>query len=374
MVSYNPVPVPAVVEAHLIINIVVLLATMTVVGLRIMSRNVAGSKLGWDDYLTLLSVPQGIGMVVMQGLWAPTGVGYDLSEAADNWTYIYSLILPFQVLFATTTLTAKLSVLSFYYRVFTTRAMRLATRFVMGFVVLWAIGSILQVILVCHFRDGAWYYINPQTCPEQEASFIAMGLFNCITNIIIMLIPLHTIWTLNKVSVSTRLGLSGVFLLGLVVTVVSAIRIAAIIKMIKPSDLTRAVDLATFLSNLEVLLSILCNSLPMLIPLYVYWKNRRIGGDGEDEYVSRLRGPSASRQHTFLVEDLTSGLPLETIYGQNHIHFTATVGRGEPRPTTNEQCGDDDNSDSESQRRLPWNAQAITIETKWSITEESARR
>lgn len=68
MVSYNPVPVPAVVEAHLIINIVVLLATMTVVGLRIVSRNVAGSKLGWDDYLTLLSVPQGIGMVVMQGL------------------------------------------------------------------------------------------------------------------------------------------------------------------------------------------------------------------------------------------------------------------------------------------------------------------
>lgn len=77
------------------------------------------------------------------------------------------------MLFATTTLTAKLSVLSFYYRVFTTRAMRLATQFVMGFVVLWAIGSILQVILVCHFRDGAWYYINPQTCPEQEASFIA---------------------------------------------------------------------------------------------------------------------------------------------------------------------------------------------------------
>lgn len=43
----------------------------------------------------------------------------------------------------------------------------------------------------------------------------SMGLFNCITNIIIMLIPLHTIWTLNKVSVSTRMGLTGVFLLGL---------------------------------------------------------------------------------------------------------------------------------------------------------------
>lgn len=127
------------------------------------------------------------------------------------------------------------------------------------------------------------------------------------------------------------------------------------------------------MSNLEVLLSILCNSLPMLIPLYAYWKNRKFGGDGEDEYVSRIRGSSASRRHAFLVEDLTSGLPLETIYGQNHIHFTATVGRGEPRSQINNDCGDDDMSDSESQRRLPCNAQAITIETKWSITEETTR-
>lgn len=158
----------------------------------------------------------------------------------------------------------------------------------------------------------------------------------------------------------------------------SAIRISAIVKIIEPNELARAIDVAVLMTNLEAHLSILCNSLPMLIPLYAYWKNRKIGGDGEDEYLSRIRGSSASassssRQHAFLVEDLTSGLPLETIYGQNHIHFTATVGRGEPRSLENEHCGEDDTSDSESQRRLPWNAQAITIETKWSITEETTR-
>ncbi|ROW12370.1 hypothetical protein VMCG_00673 [Cytospora schulzeri] len=286
-----------------------------------------------------------------------------------------SVVFWAQVLFATTTLTAKLSVLCFYFRVFTTRAMRLATKLTMVFVVIWGIGDILQTFLVCHFVDGSWVYVNAEYCPEQKASFISLGLFNCITNTIIMLVPLYTIWTLKKVSVSTRLGLSGVFLLSVVVTVVSALRISAIVKTVEPNDLTRASDVAVFATNLEVQLSILCNSLPMLIPLYAYWKNRRVGGDGEDEYVSRLRGSSASRQHAFLVEDLTSGLPLETIYGQNHIHFTATVGRGEPREPMNEQCGggDEDHSDSESTRRLPWNAQAITIETKWSITEETAR-
>lgn len=155
------------------------------------------------------------------------------------------------------------------------------------------------------------------------------------------------------------------------VTVVSAVRIAALIQLVDVQYIARATDMASFLTNLEVFLSILCNSLPMLIPLYAYWKNRRVGGDGEDEYVSRIRG-SSSRGHGYLVEDLTNGLPLETIYGKNNIHFTATVGRGDPRSPANEQS-EDDNWDSESTRRLPWNAQAITIERKWSITEETAK-
>lgn len=68
MVSYSPLPIPVSVEAHLIINSIVLAVTITVVALRIISRKLAGTKLGWDDYLTLLSVPQAVGMLVLQGL------------------------------------------------------------------------------------------------------------------------------------------------------------------------------------------------------------------------------------------------------------------------------------------------------------------
>lgn len=57
--------------------------------------------------------------------------------------------------------------------------------------------------------------IKPNFCGDLQASFISIGLFNLITNTIIMLVPLYTIWTLKKVSVSTRLGLSAVFLLNL---------------------------------------------------------------------------------------------------------------------------------------------------------------
>ncbi|KAK2604951.1 hypothetical protein N8I77_007841 [Diaporthe amygdali] len=373
MVSYTPLPMTTVVEAHLIINIVLVGVTVLVVILRILSRILARSRLGMDDYLTMLAVPQGIGMLVLQALFARSGLGYEFSKVSGNWRFITLLILPFEVLFSACVLTTKLSVLFFYKRVFTSNAMRLATRVTLVIVVLWGVGNLLQTFLVCHMIDGTWHAINTDFCPDLQSSFISIGLFNLITNTIIMLVPLYTVWTLKKVSVSTRLGLSAVFLLNFGVIVVSVTRIAVMIGVRDLSDVIDSMVTVTFLSVFEVNLSIFCNSLPMLLPLYTYWKNRRFGGDGEDEYVSRLRGDSQSRRHEHLVEDLTNGIPLETIYGKDNVHFTTTVGRGESSRRTNEEQSEDDGSDSESTRRLPRNAQAITIETKWSITEETVK-
>ncbi|KAL2287690.1 hypothetical protein FJTKL_05058 [Diaporthe vaccinii] len=283
------------------------------------------------------------------------------------------LLLPFDVLFGACTLTTKLSVLFFYSRVFTSRSMRLATIVTLVLVVLWGIGNLLQTFLVCHIIDGTWHATNPNFCGDLQASFISIGLFNLITNTIIMLVPLYTIWTLKKVSVSTRLGLSAVFLLNLMVTVVSVTRIALMIGVSDLDEVLSSMIIVTFMTVLEANLSILCNSLPMLLPLYSYWKQRRFGGEGEDEYVSRLRGDSQSHRHEHLVEDLTNGIALETIYGKDNVHFTTTVGRGDSSRRTNYEQSEDDGSDSESTRRLPRNAQAITIETKWSITEETVK-
>lgn len=143
----------------------------------------------------------------------------------------------------------------------------------------------------------------------------------------------------------------------------------------------------TFLAVLEVNLSILCNSLPMLLPLYSYWRYRRFYDHMEDEYVSRVRGVTG-RNDQFLVEDVTNGLPLEIIYGKRNVHFEATIGadRRDSREyskarfkpnlmsrsrTLRARSGDD--GDTESTRRLSRNAGAtgIKIETYWTVTEET---
>ncbi|GKT95354.1 integral membrane protein [Colletotrichum tofieldiae] len=129
--------------------------------------------------------------------------------------------------------------------------------------------------------------------------------------------------------------------------------------------------ITAFLTVHETHLTILCNSLPMLLPLWAFWKHRRFE---TDDYVSKLGGNSQSCKDKHLVEDLTNGIPLETIYGEKIASFTTTVGRGESRrrPRTNGE--DKDNvSETGSTSRLPRNAQGIRIETKWSISEETSK-
>ncbi len=61
-------PVLPIARNHLIINCVLVFLTLIAVCLRVASRISSGAYLGWDDWLILLSVPQGIGMLVIQGL------------------------------------------------------------------------------------------------------------------------------------------------------------------------------------------------------------------------------------------------------------------------------------------------------------------
>lgn len=73
----------------------------------------------------------------------------------------------------------------------------------------------------------------------------------------------------------------------------------------------------TYLSVLEVTLSVLCNSLPMLLPLYSYWRYRKVFARDQDEYVSRIRdgGQLSPSPHKYIIQSVANGMPLETIVG-----------------------------------------------------------
>ena len=68
MFDYVVFPVLPIVKVHLIINCVLAFLMVSVVGLRLVARFMSGAGLWWDDYLILFAVPQGIGMLIIQGM------------------------------------------------------------------------------------------------------------------------------------------------------------------------------------------------------------------------------------------------------------------------------------------------------------------
>lgn len=75
--------------------------------------------------------------------------------------------------------------------------------------------NLLQSLLVCQTHDGKLDdFLTQSQCDGKTPSVVASGLFNCITNLMINFLPLYTIWSL-RVTVSTRMGLTVIFLLSL---------------------------------------------------------------------------------------------------------------------------------------------------------------
>lgn len=68
MFEYVEFPILPIVKTHLIINCVLAVITLVIIGLRLFARFLTGAGLWWDDYLILFAVPQGMAMVVIQGL------------------------------------------------------------------------------------------------------------------------------------------------------------------------------------------------------------------------------------------------------------------------------------------------------------------
>lgn len=93
--------------------------------------------------------------------------------------------------------------------------MRWATIGMMVTLLACGLANLLLSVFVCHIHDGRVDFQDMPQCAAQSLGFLASGIFNSTANFIISLLPLYTIWTLKRVSVSTRMGLTAIFLLGI---------------------------------------------------------------------------------------------------------------------------------------------------------------
>uniref|UniRef100_A0A0D2YF03 Rhodopsin domain-containing protein n=2 Tax=Fusarium oxysporum TaxID=5507 RepID=A0A0D2YF03_FUSOF len=296
-VYLEPLPI---VEAHLIINSILVGIAVMVVGLRVYSRIFSNARLGLDDAFILVAAPLGVGMLIVQGL------------------FVSAQLLSTNLCSYNLRLYAKLS---------------------MGFVSLWTLGNVLQVFLIC--PSLLQPHTIPQskgTCGNQVSSFIAIGAFNAITDVLILSLPLPVLWSLQA-RTSTKVGLTIIFSIGLLVSVVAIIRIISLASVDVKGNVTGTMVWAAFLSTVEPNLAIVCVSLPMLAPLYARLRGRpllstkRSRGvpDGISISVPTI-GQMGKRKRFSRIVDMDTGdtFALQTIYAPDTtIHNQAVATRAE---------------------------------------------
>ncbi|KAJ9412518.1 hypothetical protein QL093DRAFT_2027278 [Fusarium oxysporum] len=277
------------------------------------------------------------------------GIGYSITEAAVNIGLILRLLVAYELIFSMATFVIKLSVLSFYLRIFVHCNLRLYAKLSMGFVSLWTLGNVLQVFLICRPFAASYDPTVKGTCGNQVSSFIAIGAFNAITDVLILSLPLPVLWSLQALpllSLSPILILSytsnktdSIFSLPNRVSVVAIIRIISLASVDVKGNVTGTMVWAAFLSTVEPNLAIVCVSLPMLAPLYARLRGRpllstkRSRGvpDGISISVPTI-GQMGKRKRFSRIVDMDTGdtFALQTIYAPDTtIHNQAVATRAE---------------------------------------------
>ncbi|KAM0211712.1 hypothetical protein ACHAPA_010774 [Fusarium lateritium] len=275
-------PILGYVKAELAINSIVVLLVLIVVGLRVVGR-LMGPGLGYDDGFVIFCVPLGVAMLCCQGLFAPVGNGYELAKNMDlaaNIPFILKLTFCMQAIYVTLLAAVKASMLSFYIRVFPTSFMQKSSKAALVFVAAWLISYLCACIFICHPVSAQWE--APLQCGNYIAMIQSLIATNAIGDLIIMALPMQSVWSL-KTRRAEKIGITSCFALGLACVVCAVFRLIYISTVDLNNNITGTMPTTIFLFILEPNLAILCVSIPMLRPFYAKYK-KRMGGSRLDEY------------------------------------------------------------------------------------------
>jgi hypothetical protein len=159
-------------------------------------------------------------------------------------------------------------------RIFTTRKFRIAAYCVIAYTIAWAISTWIVNLTVC--SPIAFYYdrtIQGGTCRNQAISGSVNGGLSLLGDIFVLALPLPVIWNL-KINMRKRVGIIGIFLLGVFVCVASIIRIVELTKFVVTDPTFTQVHASTW-TTLEQGVAVISGNLPLLAPLFErYFRGR----------------------------------------------------------------------------------------------------
>ncbi|OTA98306.1 hypothetical protein M426DRAFT_17538 [Hypoxylon sp. CI-4A] len=270
-----PLPMVPVVRTQIIINAIVACFAVLLVSLRLYSRSL-GAGFGWDDGWILVAVIFSWALFGEQVAIRNMGEGYNFNPQfslypalAHNVPIMFKLLFTFGIIYLFALASVKMSVLSFYKRTFSTEPMKRMIWATMGLVFVWLASHTLAFIFVCR-PTQAWWDVAAGTCGNLIPIYASIVVVNIITDVIIMALPMYTIWHL-QMRKTEKVALTLAFGLGIASIIVACKRLSAVFGYNAITNPTGTVGESAFLCVLETFLALCCVNIPMMRPLIRGW-------------------------------------------------------------------------------------------------------
>ncbi|KAH0545366.1 hypothetical protein FGG08_000507 [Glutinoglossum americanum] len=260
--------------ALLIVNAILLPITTAVIIGRLYARLKIVRSAGLDDlFIALAYIPTvGLTICVCLGSTIVTIVEYLVLEVsfATQFLFLWAANL------------AKISILLFYRRMSTAatkRGLRYAVWITIAIVVCFHFSALIGLIMGCTPVRATWDISTPGAhCIDQSAFKMAVGVINTITDFVIILIPLPTVWGL-QLRIKQKIALTCIFLAGLLVCIAGLVRTYYVHVLTSVTyDLTWEGFTMWIYIAIEIDLSIICASAPALKPLFKHYLDTTFSG------------------------------------------------------------------------------------------------
>lgn len=171
---------------------------------------------------------------------------------------------------------AKVSILFQFLRIFVPRHQG-TTYWIIHFVIWTNVGFYLAttfaLIFQCTPREKIWHPYIPGRCMNLDVQIVTSGSWNVISDISILVLPLHCIWLL-QIPIKRKLGVSAVFATGLFACISSICRLVYSVKNLLTLDKLYTFQEFGMWSIAEVTTLILCGCLPVLPRLRQVFKHK----------------------------------------------------------------------------------------------------
>ncbi|KAF3925151.1 hypothetical protein ABW20_dc0101494 [Dactylellina cionopaga] len=253
------------------LTIIMMVICLVVVALRLYVRSFILKAFKADDWLIIIATITAMAVSVTCILSQGAGVGthiWDLKQDEVKMVRIWSFAT--QLTFTWAVSLTKFSILLFYRRFCTTRTFKISIYLTMLFIGAWTINWTFLIIFQCLPVEAYWRLprSGDRCITLQNELHLLHGSTNLVTDIIVLLLPIPTVWSL-QMPTRQKLTLIGVFALGIVAPLSAILRLIYIQKATISWDQSWWCFELWIYTSLETHVGIICASIPSLKPLAV---------------------------------------------------------------------------------------------------------